>query len=283
MFRRPIVLRIGGSFDRFWEASGVGARAAIRRVLRQPSLLVVQSEYWSNYVAGLGCAVSGTILNNFVPDALVERRIVPAPAVPRFLLCCGEAPRLKGAYVLLDAVRELIGRGFKADITLMAVTGPLRDEIRNAGLERHVKMLDFLSHDEALAALRRTDVFLQISSSEGFPNMLLEAMALGCAAIVTPVGAVPEVVGADGECAFIIPVDNPDVLADRMTRLAADPDLLARMAATAQARTVERYTERTVVRMLDLAYQSVMHGGSGVLPVGQIGIYPIDGNRRGNG
>jgi glycosyltransferase involved in cell wall biosynthesis len=259
IFRRPIVLRIGGSFNRFWESSGARARAAIRWTLRQPSLLVVQSKYWSDYVAGIGRTAPTIILNNFVPDTLAEKRAFPVPAVPRFLLCCGEAPRLKGAYLLLDAVRKLVGRGVKVEVTLMAVTNPLRDEIRRTGLDRHVRMLDFLSHDEALATLRRTDVFLQISSSEGFPNMLLEAMALGCAAIVTPVGAVPEIVGADDECASIIPAGDAAMLADRMSRLAADRNLLARMAAAAQARIAERFTERTVVQVLDHAYQLAMH------------------------
>lgn len=259
IFRRPIVLRIGGSFNRFWESSGARARAAIRWTLRQPSLLVVQSKYWSDYVAGIGRTAPRVILNNFVPDTLAEKRVFPVPPVPRFLLCCGEAPQLKGAYLLLDAVRKLVGRGVEVEVTLMAVTNPLRDEIRRAGLDRHVRMLDFLSHGEALATLRRTDVFLQISSSEGFPNMLLEAMALGCAAIVTPVGAVPEIVGADDECAFIIPAGDAAMLADRMSRLAADRKLLARMAVAAQARIAERFTERTVVQMLDHAYQLAMH------------------------
>src|SRR5258708_27012715 len=260
IFRCPIVLRIGGSFNRFWESSGARARAAIQWTLRQPSLLVVQSEYWNNYVASLGYTAPTVILNNFVPDTLAKKRALSVPVVGRFLLCCGEAPRLKGGYVLLDAVRELVGCGVKVEITLMAVTNSLRDEIRRTGLDRHVEMLDFLSHDEALATLRRSDVFLQISSSEGFPNTLLEAMALGCAAIVTPVGAVPEVVAADGECAFIIPAGDAAMLADRMIRLAADRDLLARMAAAAQARIAERFTERTVVQVLDHAYQLAMHG-----------------------
>jgi glycosyltransferase involved in cell wall biosynthesis len=256
IFRCPIVLRIGGgSFNRFWESSGARARAAIQWTLRQPSILIVQSEYWKNYLAGFGRRGPTVILNNFVPDALVERRPLPARTVPRFLLYCGEEPNRKGAYVLLDAVRDFIARGVKIDVTLMAVTLPLRDKIRNAGLGEHVRVLDFLSHDEALAELRRTDVFLQISYSEGFPNMLLEAMALGCAVIVTPVGAVPEVVGGDGECAFVIPAGDSAMLADRMTRLAADPELLARMAAAAQERIVERFTERTVTRVLDHAYQ----------------------------
>jgi glycosyltransferase involved in cell wall biosynthesis len=215
----------------------------------------VQSEYWKNYVAGFGRTGPTVILNNFVPETLVEKRTLPPPKTPRFLLYCGWAQKQKGAYVLLDAVRELVARGARIDVTLMAITSSLRDEIRSAGLDQHVKLLDFLSHDEALATLRGADVFLQISYSEGFPNMLLEAMALGCAAIVTPVGAVPEVVGADGECAFIIPVGDASALADRMARLAADPGLVSRMAAAAQARVVDRFTERTVTEVLDRAYQ----------------------------
>lgn len=262
IIRRPIVLRIGGAFNRFWESSGATARVAIRWTLQQPSLLIVQSEYWKSYLSGLGRAGLTIVLNNFVPETLLEKRTLPAPAVPRFLLYCGWAQMQKGAYVLLDAVRELVARGVSVDVTLIAVTHSLRDEFAMAGLDRHVRMLDFLSHEEALATLRRTDVFLQISSSEGFPNMLLEAMALGCTAIVTPVGAVPEVVGADGESAFIIPVGDAAMLADRMGRLAADRNLLARMAAAAQERIVERFTEQMAVRVLDHAYQWAMQSGA---------------------
>jgi len=276
IFRLAVVLRIGGSFNRFWESSGASARTAIRWTLRQPAVLLVQSEYWKNYVSGLGRTGPTVILNNFVPETLVERRTVPVPAVTRFLLSCGEVPKLKGAYVLFDAVRELVARGVRVDITLMAVTIPLRDEMRSAGLDRHVRTLDFLSHDEALATLRRTDVFLQISSSEGFPNMLLEAMALGCAAIVTPVGAVPEIVGADGECAFVISVSNASMLADRMARLAADHGLLARMGAAARARIAESYTERSVAKVLDAAYQLAAHGKSGKPRIEEFGFYPFN-------
>ena len=258
ILRRPLVLRIGGSFNRFWESSGAPARAAIQWVLRQPSVLVVQSQYWKDYVAGFRRCGPTVILNNFVPESLVMQREAAPPAVPRFLLGCGEAPKLKGAYVLLDALRQLIARGVKVEVTLMAVTPALREDVANAGLDGHVRMLDFLSHDEALAALRSADVFLQISDSEGFPNMLLEAMALGCAAIVTPVGAVPEIVGPDGRCAFVIPRGDASLLAERMTRLANEPGLLASMAAAAQARVAAGFTDRTVTRVLDHAYQLAM-------------------------
>jgi len=259
LLRRPLVVRIGGSFDRFYEASGSLARAGIRWTLRQPAVLIVQSEYWMRYVARLRRAGPTVILGNFVRESLVERR-TGRPRSARFLLCSGEVPKLKGAYVLIEAIRLLSARGIAVDATIMAVPGPLREHIREAGLAGQVRMLDFLEHAEALAAIREADVFLQISSSEGFPNALLEAMALGCAAIVTPVGAVPEIVGAEGECAFVIPVGDAGALADRMARLMADPEMLARMAA-AQARVLARYTESRLVPVLDHAWQLAMREG----------------------
>ena len=258
LLRRPVVMRIGGSFNRFYQSSGPLARAAIRWTLRQPAVLVVQSEYWKNYLARLGRGAATVVLGNFVSESLVVPRASPPPAAPRFLLVCGEVPRLKGAYVLLDAVRMLLARNVEAKIAIMAVNERLREAIVDAGLESTITMLDFLEHDEALAALRETDVFLQISSSEGFPNALLEAMAVGCAAIVTPVGAVPEIVGEDGECAFVVPVGEAALLAERMERLARDAALLARMAAAAQRRVLARFTERKLVPVLDRAWQLAM-------------------------
>src|SRR6266704_2634547 len=81
IFRCPIVLRIGGSFNRFWESSGVLSRAAIQLTLHRPAILVVQSEYWKQYVAGLRRTGPTVILNNFVPETLLERRAPPAQAL----------------------------------------------------------------------------------------------------------------------------------------------------------------------------------------------------------
>ena len=256
--RRPVVMRIGGSFDRFYEASGRYTQSAIRAVLRRPAAVIVQSEYWRHYVSRLVPSANIVILSNFVPETLIRPRS-PTDARPlRFTLCSGEVPQLKGVYVLLEALESLRAQGIRAEVTIMAVTEPLRRYIIGKGLERDVRMLDFLSHEEALQLLRETDVFLQISSSEGFPNALLEAMASGCASIVTPVGAVPEIVGTDGECAFVIPAGGSAELSQRMRRLIQDPALAARMGAAAQRRVTASYTADCVVPTLDRIWQIAM-------------------------
>jgi glycosyltransferase involved in cell wall biosynthesis len=42
------------------------------------------------------------------------------------------------------------------------------------------------------------EFYLQLSSSEGFPNALGEAMACGCVPIGSAVGAIPEIIGDTG-------------------------------------------------------------------------------------
>src|ERR1041385_2213732 len=170
LLRRAVVMRIGGSFDRFHQASGrpgaaavrwtlrqpggrggaAGrlARAAIRWTLRQPAVLVVQSEYWKNYVTPLAPGATIVVLANFVDERLVVPRTSSPPAAPRFPLCSSEVPHLKGAYVLLEAVRMLLARQVKAQVTIMAVTEPLRQAIVDAGLAARIRMLDFLEHDQ---------------------------------------------------------------------------------------------------------------------------------------
>lgn len=255
---RATALRIGGSFNRFWEASGRVGRAGIVWTLNQPDVLIVQSEYWKNYVARIGRAGPVAVLNNFVPDTLVQRRCVTPPAVPRFLLYAGETPQLKGLFVLLDAARALREKQVAVDITIVGVTRQFRSQLEADGLPPNIKLRGVLSHAEVLDQLRATDVFLQISYTEGFPNMLLEAMATGCASIVTPVGAVPEAVGEDGHCSFVIPVGESALLAERMARFAAEPHLIARMAAASHDRLVERFTARSMTQILDRLYRGLL-------------------------
>ena len=83
--------------------------------------------------------------------------------------------------------------------------------------------------------------FAMPSLTEGFGLPPLEAMALGCPAVVAPCGALPEVCG---DAALYAAPDQPGQWQAAITSLAADPALRARLAGRgrehAQAMTWER-------------------------------------------
>jgi glycosyltransferase involved in cell wall biosynthesis len=94
-----------------------------------------------------------------------------------------------------------------------------------------------------LAAL---DVFVLCSDHEAAPRALLEALAAGCAAVVTEVGGMPHVVGAGTSepPALLVPPRSPESLADALHEL-EDPRLRAAYAARARTRA-EAFSSGTV-------------------------------------
>jgi glycosyltransferase involved in cell wall biosynthesis len=111
-------------------------------------------------------------------------------------------------------------------------------------------------HGRVLKLMCKADVFLFPSHGEGFPNSLVEAMAAGMASVVTPVGAVPEMV-ADGG-ALVVPVGDAGALRNAIERLAADPELRRRLGEEAQRVVQARYTPSLALAPLADAYRRML-------------------------
>jgi glycosyltransferase involved in cell wall biosynthesis len=84
---------------------------------------------------------------------------------------------------------------------------------------------------------------------EGFGLVLLEAMSCGVPVIATPNGAAPDFV-TDGEDGFIVPIRDPEAVAEKLEILVRDRDRLAAMSEaamrTAARHSWTRYRERLV-------------------------------------
>jgi glycosyltransferase involved in cell wall biosynthesis len=86
-------------------------------------------------------------------------------------------------------------------------------------------------------------------------------MACGLPVVASSVGCLPDIV-AEGETGFLVPHSTPEVLADRICRLLADPDIRRRMGAAARMRVEERFDEQGVVDRLEGLYLEVLGDGS---------------------
>lgn len=93
------------------------------------------------------------------------------------------------------------------------------------------------------------------SAHEGFPNALLEGMAMGRPVVATRVGGIPELV-RDGVDGFLTPPD-PGALAAAMLRVLRDEELRRRMGDNARVRASEFGWER-VVRETEGVYRDLL-------------------------
>ena len=115
----------------------------------------------------------------------------------------------------------------------------------------------FGAHKSALFA--NSDVFVLASYAEGMPYALLESMAAGIPAIVTRVGAIPDVV-EEGIHGLFVPLRDAKAIAQAIARLAEDRDLLTRMGVACRKQIARHYTAERVAGDLCRLYSELFDG-----------------------
>lgn len=159
---------------------------------------------------------------DFVRAAALVRARCPEA---RFVVV-GGAPSGDDADLRCRDLAEQLGLGDR-----MCFTGPLPD---------------------ATAVLRALDVLVLPSALEGHPLVLLEAMALGKAVVATDIPACRGVV-TDGVDGRLVPVAQPDAIAEAVIGLLQSPEARAHLGAAARARVEREFTEeRMIERLLPL-------------------------------
>jgi glycosyltransferase involved in cell wall biosynthesis len=155
------------------------------------------------------------------------------------------APEKDQALLLRAAAPLLAGER----MLLLAGDGPERTRLQalaaDLGVAARVRLLGARADvPRLLAAL---DVFALTSRMEGLPLALLEAMATALPVVATPVGAIPAVLGDQGERGFLATGEGE--LRGHLTALAAAPDRARALGAAGRARVVARFSlERMVER-----------------------------------
>jgi glycosyltransferase involved in cell wall biosynthesis len=150
--------------------------------------------------------------------------------------CVGNYREMKGHALLIDAFRALAAEDARLRLVLVG-EGPTRPQIERQvaclGLSDRVRIhgreIDVRPIYGAL------DLVVQASSSEGLPNVLLEAAASSRPIVATDAGGTGEIV-IDGITGLLVPVGDESGLARAIRRMVADPDLRQSLGAAARER-----------------------------------------------
>jgi glycosyltransferase involved in cell wall biosynthesis len=104
---------------------------------------------------------------------------------------------------------------------------------------------------------RAADVLAISSTSEGSPNVLLEALAAGVPTVATAVGGVPEMI-EDKKSALLVPPGDPGAMAQALQKLFMDASLRKNITLNGRELIASRYSPQSRARVLMEAYQSVV-------------------------
>jgi len=167
--------------------------------------------------------------------------------------CVGEVGWRKGQEHVLTAAAALRERHPDA-VWLIVGAGDgaaeLTDRARSLGLldRGRVRFLGF--RRDVPAVLAAADVLVLPSRSEGFPNTLLEGMALGLPIAASRADGIPELVVA-GETGLLHAVDDVARFTEDVARLLADPALRRRLGEAGARRAREAFGAERVMDLVE--------------------------------
>ncbi len=207
-----------------------------------------------------GGQVSAAIIKPNGIDASRYSARVPKPTGPARIFKLVAVNRIhpkKGLRFLIEAatllrqaglqfIVEILGEPDAHDPAAYDYLEELKDLAAANGLKELVLFRGRQTAAQVRAHLAEADIFvapfieLENGDKDGIPTALLEAMAAGCAAVVTDAGSILEVV-TDGVDGLVVPQRNPRMLAEAIERLAGDERLRDRLSGAGMERVRQQF------------------------------------------
>lgn len=192
------------------------------------------------------------IIQKYIPSAVVE--YIPNPfdmskieAISpnlierkKVITYVGWVVNTKGIEELMDAWSE-IRKQYPEYI--LNIVGPFNEEYK-AELKMKFDLIgvNFLgekNNEEALRYIGESQIFILPSYTEGFPNVVLEAMALKTPVIATTVGAIPEMLSDN--CGILIEPKDVVAIKDAVSYAIENQDKMIQQAENAYLKLIRQY------------------------------------------
>ncbi|MGB7492731.1 MAG: glycosyltransferase family 4 protein, partial [Thermoanaerobaculia bacterium] len=188
---------------------------------------------------------------------------------PVRLISVGNLSWVKGQEFLFGALRMLRASEDRFHLRVIG-DGPERQRvlytIRDLGLGDSVDLLGRLDEAQVKDELRRSDIFVLSSLSEGISNAALEAMSCGLPVVSTNVGGMAEAI-RDGVEGRLVPPRDPEAMAEALAQLGRDRQLRLQMGAAARDKVVSQFSlERHIAAWRELLDEVLQRHRVGAMP-----------------
>lgn len=198
--------------------------------------------------------------NRELPEVEVEAAKIRKDGVLTFIFI-GRVVRDKGINELVRAFAKLNAQYPK---TRLLLVGPYEENLDPLDSDT----LAEIDNNKAIEAVGRqndvrpwlvaSDVFVFPSYREGFPNVVIEAGAMGLPSIVTDINGSREII-IDGRNGIIIPPRQADTLSRAMELFVTDKDLANRLSNEARPLIASRYEQGFVRQCLKDYYKEIIN------------------------
>ena len=265
LFKRTIFHFHASGHSEFYDRLPAVFRVLFRIAFHRPDAAVHLSKGVPQDGIKLG-AKSNYVVPNGIPDDAATFLDSPKGKVP-CIFHIGMLMEEKGIRVLVEACRLLKERGLEFTLNLVGMfqsgefEESVRGKVREYGLDDRVIFAGQRFGGEKIQAFAEADIFCfpTFHPTEGFPVALLEAMSFALPVVTTKWRGLAEVV-EDGKSAFLVPIQDPEALAEKLEILVRDGNLRKRMGKRGRERFLENYTVARYRKGLQSVFEAVCQG-----------------------
>jgi D-inositol-3-phosphate glycosyltransferase len=202
----------------------------------------------------------------------LARRILGLRQEERIILHLGRMVPRKGVDNVIRGFARLVrdygikarllivgGGSEKPDPVITPEIGRLQEVAREEGVEGYVTFVGRRGRKAIKYLYSAADVFVSTPWYEPFGITPVEAMACGTPVIGSDVGGIKYTV-QDGKTGYLVPPDDPDILAERLADLYGNPVRMRHFSQQSIRRVNELFTWQKVADSIGRMYEKVLTG-----------------------
>jgi L-malate glycosyltransferase len=252
---RPFILSVWGSDIYLSPKKNIIYKSLIKRVIKS-----------ADHVCSTSLAMKKIISKDFnrhdcdlIPFGININKFIPKKVKNNFFNVgtIKSIESYNGIDCLINAADIIINKMNYSNIKFIIVgKGSLLDEMkeksRKLKLEKNIIFKGHIIHEKTIDYFQKLSVFIAVSTRESFGVSILEAGACGIPSITSNVGGLPEV-NKDQLTGFIIPPNNPEILANKIINLYENEALRKKMGNNARVRVVNQFNwSNNIKQMLNI-------------------------------
>jgi glycosyltransferase involved in cell wall biosynthesis len=177
------------------------------------------------------------------------------------VLFVGHVVPQKGIFELVESCKLI------SEIKELIIIGPYEEDIKKSLIEKTVnkdknwlKILGNQNQETVLNYMSKVTLLALPSYTEGFPNVIIEAMAMSCPIVATDVGAIPEMLGIDTkfECGICVQPKSIDALKIGLLKLINNKEKAKEFALNGNKTVLNEYTLNRINKMYEIVWQDAL-------------------------
>jgi GalNAc-alpha-(1->4)-GalNAc-alpha-(1->3)-diNAcBac-PP-undecaprenol alpha-1,4-N-acetyl-D-galactosaminyltransferase len=234
-------------------------KMACRFAYRYADVLVVQTNAVANSIGNIFPHLKEVrTIANPLPNGVISLKKEVASGTQKALLSLGRLSDVKQVAAILNAFAS-VASDHPDWVLHIYGDGPLRAQLRSHIYTLCLQNRAFLMGrtDTPWQVMAKADAFVMASKYEGFPNALLEAMAIGLPCVTFDCPSGPREISMDGKVALLVSLNDEQALAQALQQLMGDADLRQTLGENARASVIERYALDNILQQWDALFVEV--------------------------